>query len=94
MLCDALLVIDDPYIVSTSHEKGQDDDLDGSHQRVIKRNYLSYSITIGNLVIVFLSFFMLNLLPIKSTTGLALGQGPLGGHYLYFLLHFAVLRCL
>ena len=31
MLCGALLVIEDPSIVSTSHEKGQDDDLDGSH---------------------------------------------------------------
>ena len=31
MLSDTLLVIDDPSIVSTSHEKGQDDDLDGSH---------------------------------------------------------------
>ena len=31
MLSDTLLVIDDPSIVSTSHEKGQDKKLKGSH---------------------------------------------------------------
>ena len=61
MICDALLVIDDPYIVSTFHEKGQDDDLDGSHHlrrgkmrsrwEIIIYNSLNLHFTMGNDVV-------------------------------------------
>ena len=61
MLCDALLVIDDPSIVSTFHEKGQDKKLKGSHHpwrgkmtsgwEIIIYNSLNLHFTMGNDVV-------------------------------------------